>query len=360
MFGSRLRLSRKKAGLSMRDLAGRLSPPVSVQAIGKYETGRMMPSAAVLIGLGRVLGVSLDFLTAAQVEALTGVEFRKHSGASAKDRARAEAIVIEQLEGYLTIEDILEIEPPADPFDGLRCDCAGSFDEVEKKAGALRQHWNLGFDPAPSVTALLEDRGIKVILADLPARCDGLACGVARGGGRPDTEAVVVSTRTNVERRRLTLAHELAHRIVRGASDPAIRLEKAMHRFAAAFLAPAEHLRAEVGPRRQRLPYRELMRLKKFYGMSAAAMLIRLRDAGILPAAAVGYAFRTYARSWRAREPEPLRDDEGLATFERPQRFERLVWRALGEELISPVRAAELLGRSLSDVERGIRGPRDR
>ena len=210
------------------------------------------------------------------------------------------------------------------------------------------------------MTALLEDRGIKVVLADLPARCDGLACGVARGGGRPDTEAVVVSTRTNVERRRLTLAHELAHRIVRGVSDPAIRLEKAMHRFAAAFLAPAEHLRAVVGPRRRRLPYRELMRLKKFYGMSAAAMLIRLRDAGILPAAAVGYAFRTYARSWRAREPEPLGDDEGLATFERPQRFERLVWRALGEELISPVRAAELLGRALSDVEREIRGPCDR
>ena len=127
---------------------------------------------------------------------------------------------------YLTIEDILEIEPPADPFDGPRCDDVGSFDEVEEKAGALRRLWNLGFDPAPSVTALLEDRGIKVVLADLPARCDGLACGVARGGGRPDTEAVV--------------------------------------------------------------------------------------------------------------------------------------WRALGEELISPVRAAELLGRALSDVEREIRGPCDR
>ena len=122
----------------------------------------------------------------------------------------------------------------------------------------------------------------------------------------------------------------------------------------------AEHLRAEVGQHRQRLPYRELMRLKHFYGMSAAAMLIRLRDVRILPAAAVEYAFRTYARSWRTREPEPLADNEGLATFERPRRFERLVWRALGEELISPVRAAELLKRSLSDIEREIRGPRDR
>lgn len=359
MMGPRLRLARKKAGWSMRELAERLSPPVSAQAISKYEAGRMMPSAAVLIGLGRALGVSLDFLTGSQVETLSGVEFRKRAGTSAKDRARAEAIVTEQLEAYLTIEDILEIEPPADPFGILRCDRVGSLDEVEEKACALRQHWNLGLDPAPSVTALLEDRGIRVVAADLPARCDGLACGVTRSGDRPGTEAVVVSLRTSVERRRLTLAHELAHRIIRGA-DPCLRIEQAMNRFAAAFLAPAEHLRAEAGQRRQRLPYRELMRLKKLYGMSAAAMLIRLRDVGILPAAAVEYAFRTHARSWRTREPEPLADNEGLATFEHPQRFERLVWRALGEELIPPVRAAELLKRSLREIEREIRGPRDR
>ena len=200
----------------------------------------------------------------------------------------------------------------------------------------------------------------SAVAADLPARCDGLACGVTRSGNRPSTEAVVISVRTNVERRRLTLAHELAHRVIRDTRRPDIRIEKAMHRFAAAFLAPADHVRAEVGRRRRRLPYRELMRLKHFYGMSAAAMLIRLRDIRILPAAAVEYAFRTYARSWRTREPEPMADNEGLATFERPRRFERLVWRALGEELISPVRAAELLKRSLSDVEREIRGPRDR
>ena len=360
MLGQRLRLARKKAGFSMRELAGRLSPPITAQAISKYEAGRMMPSSAVLIGLGRTLDVSLDFLTGGQVEALTGIEFRKHSGTSAKDRARAEAIVTEQLEDYLTIEDILEIAPPADPFGDLRCDRVGSFDEVEDKAGALRTRWDLGLDPVPSVTALLEDRGIRVVAADLPARCDGLACGVTRSGNRPSTEAVVTSIRTNVERRRLTLAHELAHRVIRDTGCSDIRIEKAMHRFAAAFLAPAEHLRAEVGPRRQRVPYRELMRLKHFYGMSAAAMLIRLRDVRILPPAAVEYAFRTYARSWRTREPEPMADNEGLATFERPRRFERLVWRALGEELISPVRAAELLKRSLSEVERELRGPHDR
>ena len=141
MFGQRLRLARKKAGLSMRELAGRLSPPVSAQAISKYESGRMMPSSAVLAVLGRTLDVSLDFLMGGQVEALEGIEFRKHSGTSAKDRARAEAIVTEALEDYLAIEDILALEPCVDPFAGLRCERIEDFDDVEAKAGELREHW---------------------------------------------------------------------------------------------------------------------------------------------------------------------------------------------------------------------------
>ncbi|TIS97731.1 MAG: helix-turn-helix transcriptional regulator, partial [Mesorhizobium sp.] len=85
MFGQRLRLARKKAGLSMQALADRVSPKVSAQAISKYEADKMMPSSAVLVGLGKALGVSLDFLMGGQVEALRGIEFRKHSGTSAQD-----------------------------------------------------------------------------------------------------------------------------------------------------------------------------------------------------------------------------------------------------------------------------------
>ena len=139
MFGQRLRLARKKAGLSMSGLAERVSPAVSAQAISKYESGKMMPSSAVLVGLGKALGVSLDFLMGGQVEALEGMEFRKHSGTSAKDRALAEAIVTERLEDYLAIEEVLELPPPADPFEGVRCDSLESFQEIDNKAKELRQ-----------------------------------------------------------------------------------------------------------------------------------------------------------------------------------------------------------------------------
>ena len=357
MFGQRLRLARKKAGLSMRALAGQVSPKVTAQAISKYESDKMMPSSAVLVGLGKTLGVSLDFLMGGQIEALRGIEFRKHSGTSARDRAKAEAIVTEELEDYLAIEDILELSPPDDPFGELVTEYVESFGQVDEIADGLRQHWALGSDPIPSMTGLLEDKGIRVIEADLPQRFDGLACDALCNSDRPNTAVVVVSSRTGVERKRFNLAHELAHRVICATGNPEIRLEKAIDRFAGAFLVPAEHLADEAGAHRHGMTYHELMRLKRLYGVSAAAMLMRLGQVCILPQSAIEYAFRSYARAWRREEPEPIRDDEGFGAFERPQRFEGLVWRALGEQLISPTRASQLLHRPLASVEREIRGP---
>lgn len=358
MFGQRLRLARKQAGLSMQALAESVTPGVSAQAISKYEADKMMPSSGVLMGLGKSLGVSLDFLLGGQVEALKSLEWRKTSNASAQDQARAEAVVIGKLEDYLAIEDILDLHPSTDPFAEVRINHVENDAELDRRAREVRREWKLGIDPIPSMTALLEEKGLKVIETDLPERISGMACHVERANRQP-TEVIVVARQTNVERKRFNLAHELAHRIIDGTGNPLIRLEPAMNRFAGALLIPAEHLTALAGDRQRGVTYHEIMRLKQTYGVSAAAMLMRLRQVGILSEAAVEYAFKTYARKWRSVEPEPIEKGEGFAAFETPQRFERLVWRALGEELISPVRAAQMLGLPLNIIEREIRGPRE-
>ena len=353
MFGTRLRLARKQAGLSMRALAERMDPKITAQAISKYEAGKMMPSSAVLVGLGKVLDVSLDFLMSTQVEALDGLEFRRHSHTSARDRARAEVVLIDNLERYLTIEDILSVD---DSFKVRCCDSVATEQQIDAEADELRRAWDLGMEPVPSLCVLLEDRGIKVVEADLPERINGLACHVLRDG-KPVADAIVVSSRTNVERKRFTLAHELAHRIIRSTGNPAIKLEKAMNRFAGAFLIPGQPLREEVGATRHRVTYYEIMHLKHTYGVSAAVMLVRLGQVGILRPATVQRAFSTFARPWRMTEPEPICANQGFGAFEKPQRFKRLVWHAIGEELISPVRAAELLNEPLDAIERQINGP---
>jgi Zn-dependent peptidase ImmA (M78 family)/DNA-binding XRE family transcriptional regulator len=358
VFAERLRLARRKAGLSLQALGERLSPPVSAQAISKYERGKMKPSSAVLVGLGKVLDVSLDVLMSGQVAEVSGVEFRKNSGTSAQERAHAEALVIEKLEDYLAIEDILGLVEPGDPFAAVACDVVGAADEIEAKARDLRRVWQLGNDPILSMTDLLEEKGFKVIEADLPERCGVLTGAVKRNGDRRGTEVVIISSRSNIERKRFNLARELAHRVIKGVADPAsMKLEKAMDRFAGAFLAPADHLREQVGEDRRSMTWHELIRLKQAYGISAIAMLIRLRDVGLLPEAKVDYAFRSYARAWRTEEPAPIAEGQGLNGFEKPLRFERLVYRALAEDMIAPVRAAQLLKLPLAKVEEGMRGP---
>ena len=340
----------------MRSLADQMEPRITAQAISKYEAGRMMPSSSVLVGLGKALDVSLDFFLSAQVEAIDGLEFRKHSSASPTDRARAEAVLIDNLERYLTIEEVLEIPPTGDSFEDCRYDSVATEEEIDGSADELRRAWDLGIGPVPSLCALLEGKGIKVVEGDFPERISGLACRVMRDG-RAVADAVAVSKGTNVERKRLTLAHELAHRIIRSTGNPAIQLEAAVNRFAGAFLVPRRHLLEEAGASRHRVTCYEIIRLKHTYGVSAAAMLVRLGQVGVLRPAAVERAFRTFARSWRKTEPEPIRPDQGFAAFEKPRRFERLVWRAVGEELISPVRAAALLDESLDAVEQQISGP---
>ena len=356
MFGQRLRLARKRAGLSMRSLAERMTPKVTAQAISKYEAGQMLPSSAVLVALGRALDVSLDFLMSGQVEALHGLEFRKHSNAPLRDRARAEAILIDNLERHLAIEQILDMPGTVDWIEQHRCDRVASEAQIDAKADELRNSWNLGMDPIPSLCELLEERGIKVVEADLPGSINGLACRALKGSTQV-AEAVVVSTRINVERKRFTLAHELAHRIIRSTGNPAIDAEKAMNRFAGAFLVPGQRLREAVGTGRHRVTYYEIVRLKHAFGVSAAAMLHRLGDVGVLPPARVKSAFATFARSWRKTEPEPLLPHHGFANSERPRRLKLLVSRAVGEGLISPVRAALLLNESLDSIEQQIGGP---
>ena len=354
MFGQRLRLARRRAGLSMQKLAESIDPPVSAQAISKYEAQKMMPSSSVLVSLGKSLGVSLDFLLGGQVNALESLQWRKTSKVSAKDKAMAEAVVVEKLERYLAIEEILDL-PHLDPFSEIRVGSLAGAEKIDAKALEVRKKWKLGLDPIPNMTDLLEGKGVKIIEADLPDRIDGMACHVKMAKG-PPAEVIVVSSRTGIERKRFNLAHELAHRVVAGDGMEKKDLEKAMNRFAGAFLVPKEHLEAEVGSSRGGITSQEIMQLKRIYGVSAAALLMRLGQVGILHEGTVEYAFKTYANTWRKKEPEPMATGEGPAAFEKPLRFERLIWQALGEKLISPVRASQMLDEPLASVEEGIRG----
>lgn len=355
MLGDRLKLARKKAGYSLRGLADMLDREVSAQAIGKYERGEMMPSSGILTRLTKVLGVSREYLLSEQVEELEAVEFRKLTGTTAADRARVEGEVIDALQRYLTIEEILGLDSEEWRVPSFGSRLLGQENEGEILACDLRKEWELGIDPIPNMTSLLEDRGIKVLVIPLPSGVSGLTCLVRRPRQKNRAPVIVVNQSIMLERRRLTLAHELAHRLIE--DDSPVHHEKASNVFAGAFLVPRDHLIREIGRNRKALGYQELVQLKRMYRVSAAALLMRLKQVGVIDESTVAYAFQTFARGWRFSEPEPLegRGEEGR--HEIPRRFERLCYWALAEHLISPSKASELLQQPIAKIKLGLKGP---
>lgn len=349
MNGERIKLARKKAGLSLRGLADKMRGLVSAQAIGKYERGEMSPGSDVLIAMSKALGVSQSYLLAAQGVQLGAVEFRTKANTGAKDRARVETEVIEWVERYLQIEDILELDSAAWECPEGMPRKLRSLEDAEKLADDLRVAWKLGIDPIPNMTELLEEKGIKVLLADLPKKVDGLTCFVKRPQ-RSDAPVIVINRSKTLERRRFTMAHELGHRVI--ADDSEGDLEKLCQRFAGAFLVTKEHLLKEFGAQRSAFGVSEVTGLKKLYRVSAASFLMRLEQVGVLDRATIEYAFRTFANPWRTEEPDPL-----PFNGEQARRFERLVYRAAAEDMISLPKAVELLRVPLVDVEKGLKGP---
>ncbi len=349
MIGERVRIARRKSGLSLRELADRLGGQVTPMSISKYERGEMEPSSTVLIALAKALDVTLEFLVAPMDVRLGALEFRKKSGTSAKDRAFVEATVLEHVERYLIIEEVLDLDSATwkAPFDPKR---VNSLDEAEQIAIAARKAWKLGNAPLADVTELLEEYGTKVILLPLPESVSGLTCLVERPQLQP-VPVIVVNATYNLERRRFTLLHELGHRLMRVADG--VDEEKAAHRFASAFLMPADHLRHVVGQHRQGFGYREIMSTKQVYGVAAVALLVRFRDLGIISPEQLVAMFQTSARTWRKSEPELMKGPIGM---EVPQRFRRLCYRALAEKIISLPKAADLLQEPATHIAKEMRG----
>lgn len=345
MIGSKLKIARSAAGLSLRALSDAMGGVVSAQAIGKYERNEDLPGSKALIALARALDVSEEYLLNEDDLTLEGVDFRKKPGNSSKEEATLEARTIQLLERYLLVEDLLKLKSVdwdaprwPHPVTDLR--------DAEDAARSVREEWGLGNDPIPQLSELLEERGVKIVSLDLDD-VDGLAAKVRRKD-REAARVIVVKKSTWSERKRFNLAHELGHMVMTPADG--VDGEKAAHRFAGAFLAPADALRAEIGVKRTSISVGELTALKRRFGMSIQALTYRCMDLGIINRAAFKRMFDLYAeRGWRAppyEEPETLDP-----SVEEPKRFERLCYRALTENVIGEARAAELLGLTIRELD---------
>ena len=352
MIGSRLKRAREALGLSLRELEAAIQGQVSAQAIGKYERDEMMPGSTILLAMARALQVSPEYLLSERQIQLAGVDFRKAPHAGAKEERAVEATVLDQVERYLELEELLPgVEQSWDAPDDHAFDI-GSIEDAEQAADALRRLWELGVDPIPLMAELFEDKGVKVIALDLPENVSGSKAFVQRPHHH-DVPVIVVNQGHNGERQRFTLAHELAHLVLRFSGLSDAEQEKAADRFAGAFLMAKDMVLRLLGPHRTSISLGELAELKKLFKVSIASLVVRCSQLGIISKVVYRRLWaQIKALGWNgqaSREPWMLEPEV-------PQRMERLCLRAVAEGAISEARAAELLTISVRELDQRLMG----
>lgn len=337
MIGHRLARARKAAGLSMRDLAAIAG--VSANMIKKYEHDDSMPSSGVLVKMAKALGVRSEYFFRPTVVELAGVEYRKRASTPTKLLRKIEADVLDQAERWQELANLWP-EFPVPQFElpkGLP-ERINHYDNIEPIAEATRNAWDLGLNPIPDLIDALELHGILVIVTEVEvaAHFDGLQATVA---GKP---VIVVSKGWPGDRQRFTLAHELGHLLLHGRLADDIDEERACHRFASAFLLPAESMRSQLGATRHNLEPRELYLLKHEFGLSMQSCLYRAADLDIISDKLRQRMFMSFSKNgWRKQEPGDAYPKETT------QLFEQLVYRSLGEGIVGESKAAELMAMSL-------------
>lgn len=332
-IGARIRRARHAASRSQQSLADEVG--VSKMVISKYEHGQAAPGSGVLLRLARSLGYPAEYFLRPVSVSLSAPAYHSRHNLPQKQEHAVVAAVQEWLERYLDVEDIVGEEtrfelPAGFPRPIVIAEGVGAA-EAEEAAEELRRAWELGAGPLDDLVDILEDRGIKV--GEVAVQEDFESLILRTDSGQP---VIAVRRGRPAEQRRFSLAHELGHLVLDLPEGKAG--EQLADRFAEALLAPASAVRRELGQQRTHLAMSELAHLRDRYGLSLRAWVLHAHHLGIIT--------ESEARRLSAelkRGVWDLQDADHASGREHPQRMERLVMRALAEDLISESRAADML-----------------
>lgn len=306
----RLTLAREMVGLDITELAKRIEATSS--AVSQFEKGHARPKAETVIRMALALGVPPEFFSAEPLPMIPLEEchFRSQRGATKKERRRVLAFgsVLRQVSDYL--HGLVNF--PSEQLTALRPALEAAPD-MDAKATAVRDAWELGQGPVSSMVGLLETKGVLPV--EVPGHSQKLDAFSVWVQGKPMVFLTI--EKGSASRRRWDAAHELAHLLLhKGFEAGDVDREKEAHAFAGAFLLPRMPFLSECP---SRLDWNRLRALKRRWGVSLAAIVRRAYDLGIYSEATYRRAYTMLNRmGWRRNEPDE-------PTMERPTLLHRAV-----------------------------------
>ena len=332
---SRLTLARKRRGLTMIKLAAAVD--VEPRSISAYEKGEFGPEADRLTKLARVLRFPEAFFFGDDLDEPTPdiASFRALSKMTARQRDTALGAGAIALMLNSWIEARFELPIPELPD-------LSREGGPEAAAGTLRDAWGMGELPIKNVVHLLESKGVRVFSLSLDAaEVDAFSM------WRQSTPFVFLNTKKSAEHSRFDAAHELGHLVLHRHGSPQGReAEMEANAFASAFLMPRATVLANA-PRLATIDH--LVKLKKYWTVSVAALAYRLHTVGVLSDWHYQSIYIELSkRGYRSREPD-----------EAPRETSQLlpkVFGALRDESVSKGDIASELHVSAEELEQLVFG----
>lgn len=369
-LGARLRQARERAGYNQFEIAETLG--VVREVISYWENDRRVPSYAQLSRLAEAYGVTAAGLLGTESASTAGEEHELVYRGLRAQMPRTRVAVrrwLGFLEEWASLLDASGVELPgraAPPKREWRSARAVTDSRLAPRlAGEVRAHYGLGSDAIPDLLAFLDRERVLVYRTALDPIVDGDGVsGVFYNHPRLGY-CILVNTATTLGRQTFTLAHEFAHALfhyqerglVSRAGDTD-RMERFADDFAAHFLVPGDALRrrAGQGPLGQVGSPRDVVDLQRYFRVSYAMMLIRLRSEGLLTPEEYevyrGYSPRHLAARYGLEYDEavPTEVGAGITLGSYPASvLDRVQAMVKGGEL-SPSAAADLLHVSLEEI----------
>ena len=339
IFAARLKNARIMKGFSQDDLVSAMGIEISKMSISKYENNKMSPSSSVIISLANALNQPIDYFFRPFTLQIESIKFRKKSRLSVNPEKMIKEKILDLIERYIDIEEICNV---SNIFSPPLKDKISNSNQVKKAASELRKIWNIGVDGIVNVIDLLEEQGIRILEIDAPEFFDGLSSMVN------DIYPVIVLNKSlSSERKRFTALHELGHIILSFESDIAEKEEeKLCHIFASEMLILEPVFVKLIGSSRHDISYQELRAIQLQYGISCDALMYKAKECGII--SQQRYIYYCIKKNKNQNFKQIV--EKSLYYDEESNRFTRLVYKALSNELISISKAANLLHQSVEQV----------
>lgn len=247
MVGERIKIARKKAGMTQQQLSQRLNFK-DRQILSNIESGFRKVSTDELLSIMNALQKPLDYFSDPYLLTEEKIlSWRAQNVPALLDEYEKKARKL--IAAYKRFANLLgkEFYPV---FQTIPINKKSSFEDAWRIAESLVENWRLGDFPSSKLPEVIcEKLNVHVLYLDFPKEISGAACSL------PELNMILINRTEPSWRRNFDLAHELFHVLTKDNITPppidipysdqkkAPREEKLAENFAAALLMPRKSLK---------------------------------------------------------------------------------------------------------------------